>query len=72
MNICSTKILFLQTIRKSLIGTTVDQEPLESLKKELAATKLELDETKERAINLSTQLKDLEIQHIKTVWVFYV
>jgi hypothetical protein len=37
------------------------------LGKELTETKLELDEEKERAVNLALRLKDLEIQHVETV-----
>jgi len=64
--------LFLQTIQKTFADLTVDQEELKLLNKELIFTKVELDQTKEREINLFNRLKDLESQHIKTVCVFYV
>ena len=40
---------------------------MESLGKELTATKMELDEEKERSTNLAQRLKDLEIQHVTAV-----
>lgn len=57
-------------MQKSLVDTAVNHAHVESLKKELLLKKLELNETKERAMSLSAQLKDLENQHIKTVRVF--
>jgi CII-binding regulator of phage lambda lysogenization HflD len=57
-------------IQKSSTETIVDKEHFELLKRELTSTKLELNQVKEREKNLSTQLKDLEIQHTKTVFVF--
>jgi CII-binding regulator of phage lambda lysogenization HflD len=57
-------------IQKSSTETIVDKEHLELLKRELTSTKLELNQVKEREKNLSTQLKDLEIQHTKTVFAF--
>jgi len=37
------------------------------LSKDLTATKIELDEEKERATRLATKLKDLEIRYVETV-----
>ena len=41
------------------------------MKKELHSNRLELNETKERAISLSTRLNELENQHAKTVGVVF-
>jgi hypothetical protein len=43
------------------------------LSKDLTSTKLELEDSKERAINLALRLKDLEIKHVEAVWkIFYM
>jgi hypothetical protein len=43
------------------------------LSKDLTSTKLELEDSKERAINLALRLKDLEIKHVEVVWnIFYM
>ncbi|CAF4399243.1 unnamed protein product, partial [Adineta steineri] len=39
---------------------------IETLSKELTSTKLELEDTKDRAVNLAVQLKDLEIKNVET------
>ncbi|CAF1031729.1 unnamed protein product [Rotaria sordida] len=58
------------TLQKTIADTNVDHEHLESLRKDLTSTKLELIETKEHAINLATQLNDLKIQHNETIREF--
>jgi len=57
----------LQTIHKTFADSAFDRARVETLSKELTATKLELDDAKERAVNLAIRLKDLEIRHIETV-----
>ncbi|CAF3097264.1 unnamed protein product [Rotaria sp. Silwood2] len=56
----------IDTIHKTFADSAFDRTRVETLTKELTSTKLELDDTKERATNLALQLKDLEIQHAET------
>jgi len=55
----------LLLFKKTFADTAVDRESLESLSKELTSTKLELDDEKERAVNLALRLKDLEIRYLE-------
>ena len=45
----------------------IDVERFESMKKELQFNRFELKETRERAMNFSARLNELENQHLKTV-----
>lgn len=56
-----------QTIHKTFADSAFDRTKIETLTKELASTQLELDDTKERATKLFTQIKDLEIRYIEAV-----
>ncbi len=56
-----------QTIHKTFADSAFDRVRVESLSKELTSTKLELDDEKERSVNLAIRLKDLEIRHVETV-----
>jgi len=49
----------IDTIHKTFADSAFDRARVESLSKELTATKLELDDEKERAVNLAIRLKDL-------------
>ncbi|CAF1315038.1 unnamed protein product [Adineta steineri] len=51
---------------KSFSDSAYDRSRIETLSKELTSTKLELEDTKDRAVNLAVQLKDLEIKHVET------
>jgi hypothetical protein len=57
----------LDVIHKTFADSAFDRARVESLSKELTATKLELDEEKERAVNLAIRLKDLEIRFVEAV-----
>ncbi|CAF3553519.1 unnamed protein product [Rotaria sp. Silwood1] len=58
------------TLQKTIVDTAVEREHIESLSKNLTSTKLELVETKERAVKLATKLNDLKIQHNETIREF--
>ena len=60
-------VFLFQQLQRSLTNAKQDKERSEALDNELETTKLELRFSKEFAINLTTQMKDLEMQHIKTV-----
>jgi len=60
-------VFLFQQLQRSLTNANQDKERSEALDNELETTKLELRFSKEFAINLTTQMKDLEMQHIKTV-----
>ncbi|CAF0989208.1 unnamed protein product [Rotaria sp. Silwood1] len=60
----------IETLQKTVADTAVDREHIESLSKNLTSTKLELVETKERAVKLATKLNDLKIQHNETIREF--
>lgn len=68
MEINSNVFLF-QQLQRSLTNANQNKERSETLDNELETTKIELRLSKELAINLTTQMKDLELQHIKTVSV---
>ncbi|CAF3713572.1 unnamed protein product [Adineta steineri] len=51
---------------KSFSDSAYDRSRIETLSKELTSTKLELEDTKDRAVNLAVQLKDLEIKNVET------
>ncbi|CAF1132072.1 unnamed protein product [Rotaria sp. Silwood1] len=56
----------IDTIHKTFADSAFDRARVETLTKELTSTKLELDDSKERVVNLTLQLKDLEIQYAET------
>ena len=56
-----------QAIQQTFTDSAYDRSRVETLTKDLVATKLELEETKERAVNLAVRLKELEVQHAGTV-----
>ncbi|CAF2218958.1 unnamed protein product [Rotaria magnacalcarata] len=56
----------IDTIHKTFADSAFDRTRIETLTKELTSTKLELDDTKERATSLFAQLKDLEIRYTET------
>ncbi|CAF0979938.1 unnamed protein product [Rotaria sordida] len=53
-------------IHATFADSAFDRTRVETLTKELTSTKLELDDTKERTVNLALQLKNLEIQYTET------
>lgn len=56
-----------QAIQKTFTDSAYDRSRLETLTKDLTATRLELEETKDRAVNLAVRLKELEVKHAETV-----
>jgi len=65
-------LFFFQTLQKTFSDSAFDRARVESLTKELTSTKLELEDTKDRAVNLAVRLKELEIQHVETVEIFFI
>jgi hypothetical protein len=57
----------IDVIHKTFADTAFDRARVESLSKELTTTKIELDDEKERAVNLAVRLKDLEIHYVEVV-----
>ncbi len=59
--------LFVQTVHKTFADSAFDRARVESLSKELTTTKLELEDEKERVVNLATRFKELEVRHAEAV-----
>ncbi|UJR13297.1 hypothetical protein I4U23_000315 [Adineta vaga] len=56
----------VDTIQKTFTDSAYDRARVESLTKDLTETKIELEDTKDRAVNLAVRLKDLEVKHVET------
>ncbi|CAF1156877.1 unnamed protein product [Adineta ricciae] len=56
----------VDAIQQTFTDSAYDRSRVETLTKDLVATRLELEETKDRAVNLAVRLKELEVQHAET------